>query len=101
MEEEIEEFEFKKPKVREINIDGDRVFISKSNFFGYKVVHPIKIDGKIVWKNLLSGGSWKNLIFIIILVLIILGAINEYSTAVNIANECLLKEQVINFPTLK
>ena len=84
-----EEVELKKPKVREINIDKDRVFISKSNFFGYRVVHPIKIDGKIVWKNLLSGGNWKNLIFIMIIVLIILGVIKEYSTAVEIANECL------------
>ena len=96
MEEEKKEFEFKKPKAREIKIDGDRVFISKSNFFGYKVVYPFKIDGKIVWKNLIYGGSWKNLIFIIILVLIILGAISEYSTAVKLANECLSKQ--IIFP---
>jgi len=91
-----EEFTYKKPKIREIELDGDRIFISKSNLFGYKVVKPIKVDGKINWKNLITGGSWKNLIFIIILVLLFLGAINEYSQAVNLANDCLLDNQIIS-----
>jgi len=91
-----EKFTYKKPKVREIELDGKRIFISKSNLFGYKVVKPIKVDGKINWKNLITGGSWKNLIIIIIFVLILLGAINEYTQAIKLANDCLIEQDIIS-----
>ena len=42
--------------IKEIEIEGEKIFLKKS-FLGYGVVHPIKIDGKINWKNLLAGGS--------------------------------------------
>jgi len=105
-----EEFTYKKPKIREIELDGDRIFISKSNLFGYKVVFPLRKDitipfydkelkkfnwNNINWKNLITGGSWKNLIFIIILVLLFLGAINEYTQAIKLANDCLLKDEIV------
>ena len=51
-----EQIEYKKPKIKEIYIDGERIFISKSKLFGYKVVYPLKIDGKINWKHLKSRG---------------------------------------------
>ena len=92
MEKEI----YKKPKVREIELDGDRVFISKSKLFGYKIVYPFKIDGKINWKNLITGGSWRNLIFIIILILLLIGAINEYSQAIKLANDCLIEQGIVS-----
>ena len=97
--------EYKKQKIKEIEIDGERIFISKSNL-GYKVCYPIKKNinipfynkeekkfnwDNINWKNLITGGSWTNVIMIIIFVSIILGAIKEYVYAVNIANECLIK----------
>ena len=92
MEEELEnekEIEYKKPKIKEIEIDGERIFISKSKLFGYKIVYPLKIDGKINWKHLITGGSWRNLFFLLLMILIIYGCINEYSTALKLANECL------------
>lgn len=83
-------------EVKEIEIDGERVFISKSDIFGYKVVHPYKIDGKINWKNLLIGGSWWNVLIYGFLILMVLVAIHEYSTAVKIANDCLSRQIIIN-----
>ena len=81
-------------KIKEIEIDGDRIFISKSNIFGYKIVYPYKIDGKWNWKNILTGGSWWNVIILGVLILLILGAISEYTQAVQVANGCLNKIQI-------
>jgi hypothetical protein len=39
----------------------DDVYLAK-DLSGWRVVHPIKIDGKINWKNLLVGGSYWNLL---------------------------------------
>lgn len=75
-------------EIKEIEIDGDRLFLSKSGN-RYKVVYPIKIDGKINWKNLLSGGNWLNLLWIALGVGIILGCVFEYSNVLKVANECL------------
>ena len=74
--------------IKEIEIEGEKVFLKKS-FLGYGVVHPIKIDGKINWKNLLAGGSWIKLGLVIGFVIIALGAIFEVVNLMKIANECL------------
>lgn len=59
-------------KIKEVNLNGKRIFLRKGLFKGeYKVVYPNKIDGKINWKNLLIGGSYSNLITIILIVLMI------------------------------
>ena len=76
-----------KVRIKEINVDGELVFLSKKG--GWHVVHPAKIDGKINWKNLIAGGNWWNLLKIAVIVGIILICINEYSNAVKIANDCL------------
>ena len=76
-------------EIKEVNINEDRVYLTKSNWFGYKVVHPYKIDGKINWKNLISGGSWIKLGITLFIILVILGCIYEYSTAVKVANKCI------------
>lgn len=52
---------------------------------GWKVVHPIKNeDGSWNWKNLLAGGSWWNLLFVIIIVGVVCLAIVEYVFNINI-----------------
>jgi len=84
-------------KIKEIDLEGERVFIKKSRIFGWGVVHPIKVDGKISWKNLISGGSWFKLISIGVLSLLILLAILEYNSIVEIANECLNKTPMFSF----
>ena len=75
-------------KYHKIEIEGDIVYLRKS-FLGWSVIFPNKIDGKINWKNLIAGGSWIKLGFIILIVLLILGSISEYSNAIKVANECL------------
>jgi len=74
--------------IKEMNIDGELVFMKKSQGI-WRVVFPNKIDGEINWKNLIAGGNWWNLAKIGIIIIMILGCIYEYSRAVNIANECL------------
>ena len=74
--------------IKEIEIEGERIFLKKS-FLGWNIVHPIKTDGKINWKNLLAGGSWIKLGLIIAFVIITLGAIVEVANLIKIANECL------------
>jgi len=84
--------------VKELNIEGERVFIKKSNIFGWGFVKPYKVDGKIIWKNLLIGGSWKKFFVLMIGILIAAGAVYEYSTAVKLANECLNQSVMIILP---
>lgn len=85
--------------IKEIVIDNEKLYLSKGKL-GWSVVHPIKIDGKINWKNLVAGGSWWKLGGIIFIVLIILGCIYEYSQAVEIANNCI--NNTINYiPIIK
>ena len=83
--------------INKITINNEEIYLKKSGVFGWGIVYPYRIDGKINWKNLISGGSWIKLIIILFAVLIILGCISEYSTAVKMANECLNKEGIIHY----
>jgi hypothetical protein len=86
-------------KYKEIYVGGDRIFLKKTGK-NYKVVHPIKIDGKIVWKNLIAGGNWWNLLFVIGLTIFLVGAIYEYTNAVKIATECIQNNPLYNIPKI-
>jgi len=81
-------------KLKETLIDGELVYLKK-DILGWHVTHPVKIDGKINWKNLIAGGSWLKFIFMIIFVILALGAILEVSNIIKIANECMLSNQLI------
>lgn len=74
--------------VKRVELNNELVYFRKG-LLGWNVIHPIKIDGKISWKNLIAGGSWIKLILIGLLVILIIGCIGEYANAVNTANECL------------
>lgn len=82
-------------KIKEVNIDGTQVFMKKTRE-GYRVIHPMRINGKINWKNFLAGGSWYNLLGVAIIVFIVLGCINEYSNAVEVANQCMQSNPIYN-----
>ncbi len=75
-------------KISEVNIGGERIFL-RNDFLGWHTVNPIKIDGKIVWKNILAGGSWLKLVLVIVFVLILVGAIVEYTGLIQTANDCI------------
>lgn len=57
-----------KDKIKETEIDGEKIYLRK-DMFGWRVVNPVKIDGKINWKNLWLGNR-KVIIFTIIWLLI-------------------------------
>lgn len=74
-----------------VKVGNDIVYLRKS-FLEWTVIHPTKINNKIIWKNLIAGGNWLRPIIIILIVIIILGCISEYNTAVSLLNECLRKQ---------
>lgn len=82
-------------KIEEIQINGERVFLRK-NFLGWSIVHPIKVDGKTNWKNLIIGGSWIKLGITIGFVILLLLAISEYVALGNMLNECNDKLNLLN-----
>ncbi len=66
-----------------------KVYLKKEGK-NYRVVHPIKNDdGSINWFNLLTGGSWMNIIILGVVVGIILGVLLEYSTNVKVLQDQL------------
>ena len=68
-------------KIKPIEIEGEKIYLRKSNIFGWGVVHPNKNDdGTINYFNLLTGGSWIKLFILIAAIVIILGIFYEYSS---------------------
>lgn len=76
-------------EIKELKIEGERVFVKKSKVFGWGFVNPSKIDGKTNWKNLLIGGSWVKFGALMFILLVLWGASQEYLTAISIAEECI------------
>jgi hypothetical protein len=74
--------------IKEIEIEGNRIHLRKS-VGSWRVVHPIKINGKINWKNLISGGNWMNPIAVSIVIIVIIGFLNEYVSNLRLASACL------------
>lgn len=82
--------------VKDIVIEGERIFLRKSSLFGWGVVYPYIVDNKINWKNLLIGGNWVRFFIMLIFVFLLIVAIFEYNTAVHIANNCLQSSNVFD-----
>jgi len=57
--------------LKQVAVEGGKIYL-KGKGTNWRVVHPIKVDGEINWKNLLLGGSWGNVIKVAIIVGIIL-----------------------------
>ena len=47
--------------IERVVINKEEVFLKKDKF-GWRVIHPIKIDGKFNMKNLFVGGSYWNIL---------------------------------------
>ena len=78
--------------IKEVMIDDEVVYLRK-DILGLHVTHPIKNkDGTINWKNLICGGSWLNLILIIIFVLIMIFAIVEYVNSLRYCSELIAEK---------
>lgn len=75
-------------KLKKIQIEGTTLFLKRDGE-SYRVVHPIKNeDGSINWFNLLVGGSWKNLIITLIVMIIVIGFLYEYSLNIQTLLNC-------------
>ena len=62
-----------------IELNGDTIHLHKSKWFGWGVVYPLKNeDGSKNWFNIITGGSIWKLIFILVFMAIMYGAIMEY-----------------------
>lgn len=76
--------------MKKLEIDGDIIYLKKSKYFGWGVIKPLKNeDGSLNWFNLLTGGNILTFIFTLVLVISLIGAIFEYTSAINTANQCL------------
>jgi hypothetical protein len=77
-----------KNKINKLSIDGEDINLKK-DFLGWHIVYPWKNDdGSINWFNFLTGGSWIKLIIVIVFVLLIVGAIYEYTSNINALLSC-------------
>ena len=75
-------------KLNRVCLNGDLVYLRKARS-GWRVVHPIKNeDGSINWFNLLTGGSWWNVLFVCVVVFLICFAIWEYTHNIEILMSC-------------
>ena len=95
VEEDIEREYLEKTNIKKVFINGETVHL-KRNFLGWSVVHPMRTNDKINWKNLIAGGNWIKLGIIILIVLLILGGIKEYTAIVRIASECMAANPIFN-----
>lgn len=77
----------------------EQIYLSK-DFFGWKVVHPIKNeDGSYNWFNILIG-SWWNLIGVLFILFLLAMFFLAYREASIQLTECLARESsetVLNF----
>ena len=85
--------------VNKVEVNGERIYLKKNWLLGWGIIHPLRNeDGTINWKNVIAGGSWFKLLILGFIIAVILGAIHEYSAAVQVANDCLNKTPMIIFP---
>lgn len=80
-----------------IQIKGETIYLKKG-WDGWHTCHPIKIDGKINWENLIAGGSWIKLGITLGFIFILVMAIFEVSSIYKIATDCLNKTIIMIKP---
>jgi len=77
--------------MEEIKI-AEGVYTRKSKWFRYRLIFPNKnSDGTINWFNLLTGGSWGNVIGVAVIVLVMIGLVLAYKHDVAALVECCNK----------
>lgn len=75
---------------KKIEIDGQIVHLKHSKKLNtWRVIYPIKNeDGTLNWFNILTGGSWFNLIVTGIIVLVLVLFFFEYSSNIQTLLDC-------------
>ena len=80
--------------MKEIEIEGERIFLKKNKYLGWSVINPYKIDGKINWFNFLTGGNWIKFGITLGFIILLLLAISEYYSLFKVATECIANKQL-------
>ena len=77
-------------KLHKIKLDSHDVFISqRGRTSNFRIVKPYtNEDGSINWFNLLTGGSWWNLVITAVIVIVVLGVLYEYSFNIQTLLDC-------------
>jgi len=84
-------------KTKEVFIDGEIVYLKK-DFLGWHITYPVKIDGKIDYKNLIAGGSWLKLFLVILFVIIMIMAIFEYVNSLRFCADLIANQTSFQSP---
>jgi len=85
-------------EIHNVEIDNKKVFISQRGD-NFKVVKPLKNeDGSWNWFNICTGGSWMNILIVGVVVIVVLGLLNEYSTNIKMLQEAANMCQQIILP---
>lgn len=85
-------------EIKNIEIDNEKIYLKKSNFFGWGVVYPWRNeDGSINWFNLLTGGAWAKLILVALIVFLIVVLMFEYVNNINNLISCF--EDILKLQT--
>ncbi len=78
--------------------------VVEDKLFRYRLVFPIRNqDGSLNWFNLLTGGSWGNLIIVFAIVLFMVGLVFAYKHDIALLVECCnnykesLQTTIVNF----
>ena len=76
--------------IKEIIVDDKKIYLKKGFFGKYRIVYPYKNpDGSFNWFNFITGGSYENLIYALIVSAIILGLIFSYVHDLNFCKELI------------
>jgi hypothetical protein len=71
-----------------VYLRGEEIFFNKG-LLGWSVVHPMRNPDKTInWFNLLTGGSWWNLMGVAVITFLLAAAIIEYTSNINILIGC-------------
>ena len=69
--------------------------VIEDKLFRYRLIFPIKKDtdkpftlDNINWFNFLTGGSWGNILMVVIIVLVMVGLVLAYKHDIALLSEC-------------
>jgi len=92
--------EEKENDIHRVVVSGEEVALKK-DFMGWRIVRPFRnSNGSLNWKNIISGGSWIKFFIMLFIVVVIIGAMFEYYSQLNLLTKCLtaLNDSVILIP---
>jgi len=65
-------------KIKQIYVDNELINLKYDKFSKWRVVYPYNQDGTFNWFNFLTGGTWFNLLKVILFIALVLFFIFVY-----------------------